>query len=81
MSKRFVILHRTPVEDKAGAKFCQKEAYGTPCLEIHFDPKELLDIFARCGLSVIHSTNLFITDSGYGHRSYVLEKGLNWHPV
>src|SRR5688572_7111386 len=81
VSKRYVILHRTAIEEIIGTTFYAKEAYSQPTLEVHLDPKELQGIFDEVGLKVIGSIDLFMTDTGYGHRSYVLEKCLFHHPV
>jgi ubiquinone/menaquinone biosynthesis C-methylase UbiE len=66
VAKNYVIFHRTPI-DESGTTYWTKDAYDTPCLEVHFDPKELLEIFASCGLSVIHTVD-------FGMRTYVLAK-------
>lgn len=81
VARKYVIFHRTPIEEKRGTVAYAKEAYGLPCMEYHFSPKELMELFARNGLGVTTSIDLFLTEDGYGHRSYVCEKGLNWHPV
>lgn len=78
---RYVIFHRTPFQEGKPTRFFEKEAYGIPCREAWFNPEELLDLFARCGLSVVHSIDLFKTDDGYGHRTYACEKGIPWYPV
>jgi 2-polyprenyl-3-methyl-5-hydroxy-6-metoxy-1,4-benzoquinol methylase len=66
VAKNYVIFHRTPI-DESGTTYWTKDAYDTPCLEVHFDPEELLEIFSSCGLSVIHSVD-------FGMRTYVLAK-------
>ncbi len=81
VSNRYVIFHRTSIQEGQPTRFYAKEAYGVPCLEIWYSPDELLNIFAEVGLKVIGQIDLFTTESGYGHRSYVLEKCLFHHPV
>lgn len=81
VSKKYVIFHRTPIEDKRDTVFYAKDAYSVPCLEIHLSPKELFSIFERVGLKVIGEIDLFLTEEGYGHRTYICEKTLPHHPV
>lgn len=43
IAKRWLILHRTPVTFYEPTKYYDKLAYGHPCLEIHFNVKDLFD--------------------------------------
>lgn len=77
VASRYVIFHRTPITT-GPTSYWHKEAYGIPCLEIHFNEAELLRIFDSHRLRLIHSEDVF-RDGNFGHRSYLLakESGLN----
>lgn len=69
----YVILHRTPIyKDDTPTEFFVKTAYGTPCVEGHFNEAHLLDIFERTGLKVEAETDVFM-DGNFGHRTYLLK--------
>lgn len=70
VSRRYVVLHRTPIVDGA-TQFFSKLAYGIRCIEIHFGEKELQQLFAHLGLIGIN-----MRDTGHGYRTYVLAKNI-----
>jgi len=74
VARRYVLFHRTAVDVKNPTSFHYKEAYDRPVLEIRFSHDELLRIFRRSGLKYVTEKDLFMTESGYGHRTYVLAK-------
>lgn len=78
VSKQYVLLHRTPVETERRTRYWIKEAYGVPCLEIHFNESELFNLFAKYGLSVIWQDDVFF-DGSFGHRDYLLQKDPVFH--
>lgn len=73
VASQFVIFHRTPILHRQPTSFFQKEAYGVPCIEIHFNERELLDLFYGNGLRLMYYTDVF-NQGDFGHRSYVLKK-------
>ncbi len=68
VSARYIILHRTPVIDGL-TKFYTKEAYGVPCLEIHFGESDMRRLFADNKLEI-----RWQWDIGSNHRTYLLER-------
>lgn len=80
VASQFVIFHRTPVSDKP-TSYWLKEAYGVPCLEIHFNEAELLTLFEKYGMPVVFSTEIGKPAKGLIHRSYLCKKGLFHHSV
>lgn len=73
VTKYFVIFHRTPVHtDDTPTEFFHKSAYGVPCVETHFNEKELLGLFTKYGLSVQHEDYVF-RDGHFAHKSYLLK--------
>ena len=84
VAKSFAIFHKTPILLDDPTKYFRKEAYGVPCLEIHFNETELLRLFRQNGLEFRYAVDVFIDeDRRAGHRSYVLSKSneLAYHPV
>ncbi len=80
VARNYVIFHRTPVYSERPTTYFLKEAYGVPCLEIHFSERELLALFQACGLTLVETATVFWTsEEHFGHRTYLLEKkpGLN----
>ncbi len=69
VADKFIILHRTPVIEGL-TKFYTKEAYGVPCLEIHFGESDMARLFADNSLEEICQLDI----SGCNHRTYVLER-------
>ncbi len=78
VSRRYVILHRTPIQHEP-TSFFLKDAYGVRCLEIHFQESELYHLFMKHRLDVIATVDV----EGSNQRNYVLQKssGLMHHPV
>lgn len=74
VTSRYVVLHRTPVLAEGPTQYFRKEAYGVPCLEIHFNELALLEVLRRFGLFLAYVTDVFTTDYGFAHRTYLLEK-------
>lgn len=75
VSRRYVIFHRTPVFDKLATTFYQKTAYDVPVLEARYNEPELLALFRKHGLNLLHTSTVFWCEpEGYGHRSYLLRK-------
>ncbi len=80
VSRRYVLLARTPVFPRKPTTFFAKEAYGVECLEIHFNEAELVSMFEKYGMSCIYSDSVFFdTREQMGHRAYVLEKDALFH--
>lgn len=75
VASKFVIFHRNPILLHQPTKYWLKEAYSVPCVEIHFNEDELLQMFKAHGLTLVHSENIFMdAATGFGHRSYLLAK-------
>ena len=68
VSREWVIFHRTPVVSGA-TQYYTKEAYGVPCVEIHFGQQELFQLFHKHGLRVI--TQVQISEE---QKTYVCQK-------
>lgn len=52
VSSRYVIFHRTPILTNNATTFYTKHAYGVEMLEIHFNEKELCNIFHKNNITV-----------------------------
>lgn len=77
VAKDWVIFHRTPVVRGRPTQYFVKEAYGIPCIEIHFEERELLNLFYKHGLMAEYIHDVFWTqDEQYGHKDYLLRKVL-----
>lgn len=64
----YAMFNKTPVHQ--GPTECyEKEAYGVKCIEWKFNADELLGLFWKNGLNVIHTE-----DAGVGHITYMLKK-------
>lgn len=75
VSNKYIILHRTPVLTEQPTTYFVKDAYGIPCVEIHFNESELFELFVKYDVSVIWQDDIFRDASGmFGHRNYVLIK-------
>lgn len=84
VASEYVIFHRTPVNVNKPTSYWKKEAYGIPVLEIFFNEAELVELFRKNFLVLIHIENVFFdVSTGFGHRSYLLKKesGLAHHSV
>lgn len=74
VAKHYVIFHRTPISG-GPTRFWQKEAYGVPCLEIHFNEAELFRLFDKAGLELVQQVSVFWDDGHrFGHNAYLLRK-------
>lgn len=79
VAHRYVILHRTPVV--AGeTRYFTKDAYGVPCLEIHFNEAELFRLLHECSFEVLHMSEIFRHED-MAHRTYLFGYSLPYHPV
>jgi ubiquinone/menaquinone biosynthesis C-methylase UbiE len=75
VARKYIVLHRTPIQRSQKTRFFVKEAYGVTCMEMHFSEFELTDLFEHHSLKLIRAIDVFQTDDGsYGHRDYLLEK-------
>lgn len=69
VASRYVIFSKTPVHAKP-TEFFEKHLYGLPhCLEIRFNEEELMGLFERYGLRLIHTE-----PAGTGHKTFLLRK-------
>lgn len=71
VSRRWVILHKTPLA-QGKTQYYRKYAYGVPCVEIHFNEKELFDICRSCGLVLRHE--IWIQGGDDSQKTYVFER-------
>lgn len=75
VASRYVIMNRTPLVLQGPAQYFEKEAYGVPCLEIHFDEDELLNLFVACDLEVVSKELIFANKAdNYAQATYLLKK-------
>lgn len=75
VSRRYVIFHRTPILRRKETSYFLKEAYDVPCIEIHFNETELLNVFSSLGLVLRYSQPVFWHEQeGFGHQTYLLEQ-------
>lgn len=74
VSREWVFFHRTPFVLMGPTRYYCKEAYGVPCVEIHFSEAEVFAAFREAGLKHAHTQTIF-QDGSYGHRSYLFRKG------
>lgn len=74
VSRRYVLLHRTPVDEIRPTSYWEKEAYGVRMFEIRFSQDDLYQTFRDLHLKLIHRTDVFWNHhSRIGHRNYLLE--------
>lgn len=69
VSTDLVMFHRTPVRS-GPTTYWRKDAYGVPCIEIHFGEEELLAEFAKNNLRLLESRDVGDSDE-YVMRSYL----------
>jgi ubiquinone/menaquinone biosynthesis C-methylase UbiE len=70
-----IVFHRTPVSLNDQTRYFVKEAYGLPCLEIHFNEKEILDLMQTHGWYVVTSHAVsWDKEMEKGHVSYLLKR-------
>ena len=53
VTRGWAIFHRTPVLQNAPTTYYSKMAYGVRCVELAFNERELLDLFAQAGLTLV----------------------------
>lgn len=74
VARRWLIFNRTPVYGFRPTTFFEKEAYGIPCLELHFNEPELLAMFEKYNLKLRHFETIFRDAKiSFEHRCYLLE--------
>ncbi len=72
VAKTHVLFHRTPVYfDETPTEAFVKTAYGVPCVEFHFNEKDIVGAFYKNGLEIRATADVFL-DGNFGHRSYLL---------
>ena len=81
VAKAGVVFHKTPILNQQKTKFYTKKAYGQETVEIHFNEKELIDLFKSFGLNIINKIELnSIYDTQMniigGHVTYVCRKNV-----
>lgn len=75
VASQYVIFHRTPIVLNRPTMYYEKYGYERRMLEIHFNEKDLLQLFDAAGLALLHTECVFWDASAhYGHRSYLLRK-------
>lgn len=75
VTKQYAIFHRTPVFAAKPTIAYLKDGYGCPMLEWHFNETEILELFTKNRMRVIHTETVFWVEAeGFGHRTYLLEK-------
>jgi hypothetical protein len=75
VARRWVIFHRTPVV-QGSTSYYQKKAYGVPCVEIHFNEAEFIEMCAGQGLALRHVLDIaYSADALY--KTYVFEKSVS----
>jgi SAM-dependent methyltransferase len=78
VARPYVLLHRTPILQHRPTEYIEKDAYGVRMLEVHFNERELVDLFHDCDVELVYFTDVFGTED-FAHRNYLLRKpaGLN----
>jgi ubiquinone/menaquinone biosynthesis C-methylase UbiE len=76
VARRFVIFHRQPILHTRPTTYYLKEAYGIPCVEIHFGEMEFKTLLTMAGLRIAHVERVFTNseNGGYSHLTYLTEK-------
>ncbi len=75
VSRRYVILHRTPVSDEP-TRYFLKKAYGVECVEIHFNRAEVIG--AMRAKDFEFKSEIFVTE---GQSTLVFERAIFHQPV
>lgn len=73
VASRFALFTKTPVLMSGPTQHLEKIAYGVPTLVIHFNEGELLDLFDRNGLEVVHQEDVS-ADGDVMYRTYLARK-------
>ncbi len=77
VARGYAIFHRTPVLHKSATRHFTKDAYGVKTIEIHFNEKELVRLFAHNRLQVV---DILTIDAGarngdaFAVKTYVCRK-------
>lgn len=77
VARHYAIFHRTPVLQKSATRHFTKDAYGVKTIEIHFNEKELVRLFAQNRLQVV---DILTIDAGgrngdaFAVKTYVCRK-------
>jgi 2-polyprenyl-3-methyl-5-hydroxy-6-metoxy-1,4-benzoquinol methylase len=77
VASHYAIFHRTPVLHKSATRHFTKDAYGVKTIEIHFNEKELVRLFAQNRLQVV---DILTIDAGgrngdaFAVKTYVCRK-------
>jgi 2-polyprenyl-3-methyl-5-hydroxy-6-metoxy-1,4-benzoquinol methylase len=75
VAKKYVMFSRNPIYFGGDTEYYYKEAYGVPCIEIHFAERELYDLFNKYGLKCIYQSDIFYRpQESYGMRTIMTEK-------
>ena len=76
VARRYVIFHRQPILFNQSTQYYKKEAYGVPCVEIHFGEREFMMLLTMNKLKLVHLETIFSNneDGGYAHITYLAEK-------
>lgn len=72
VASHYVIFHRTSITE-GPTRFWRKEAYGVPCLEIHFNQEQLISEFNEAGLVVV-GTEIVFQQEGFAHKTFLCVK-------
>jgi len=77
VARHHAIFHRTPVLHKSKTRHFTKEAYGVKTIEIHFNERELVRLFARHDLQVVDILTIDVSardDDVLAVKTYVCRK-------
>ncbi len=75
VASRWVILNRTPVLMGVPTTYYEKRAYGVRTLEIHYGELELFAMFAKHGLEIVSSEDVYTDPENlYAYRTFLLRK-------
>lgn len=70
-----IVFHRTPVATHDQTRYFVKEAYGLPCLEVHFNEGEILELFENNDWDVMSSATVGWDDEAEkGYVSYLCRR-------
>jgi protein-L-isoaspartate O-methyltransferase len=75
VSRRYVLLHRTPILMRDATTYFSKCAYELPTLEIHFNIADFMKMVHDADLDLLYETSVsWNIESQSGHRSYLLSR-------
>lgn len=69
----YAIFNRTPINPKGTTEYFVKEAYGVPCLEIHFSEREIMDLMTKHGLEARFIAPIFDSED-FAMRTLLMRK-------